>query len=344
MKKIVLILIAVASFISSFAQNSERPNTIRADLFPTYNSDYSYFFVRRDMRLNELLAGTEVTTSEDGTVDVRTKAIFPLYDSEKVSFTVPIYYDRYGFKGDDNGSDLGVNHLFGQTVLTYRPNKKWDILQIFEFRFKGVNDYFFEKEGNFLANFVMARYKLSDQFNLVGGGLIGVGWDQNGKSYTRTRPSFAVQWRPNEHFDLMLGLPGAALEWSAPAGFDLTVNTLLEGGDVNVTAALRKKFGDHFDITGRYLREGYSELYTPADAATFLPSETEQITQYPNKYQLEFTIRPERNTVVQFIGGYGQNRDLKIMTTNGTESSVGASDGYYFGINLQKTILLNTQK
>lgn len=344
MKKVIFVALVFVSILNANAQNTDRQNTIRTKLFPTYNSDYSYFFVRQDMRLNELMAGTEVVAFEDGAVDVRTKSFIPLYDSKKLSYIIPIYYDQYKFKGTTDAQELNVNHMFGQSVLTYRPTNKWDLLHIIEFRFKGVNDYFFKKEGNFLANFMMARYKLNKKLNIIGGGLIGIGWDQNGESYTRTRPSFAVHWKPNKYFDLMLGVPGAAMEWSAPGGVDIVVNALMDGGDVNTTGAIRKHLGQHFDITARYLREGYSELYTPSSAAPFLNTmNTQQISQYQNKYQLEFTIRPERNTVLQLIGGYGQNRDLNVLNTNNIESKIASPDGYYFGVNLQKTIQLPTK-
>lgn len=340
MKKLILICLAVASFGLVQAQE-ERENTIETRLFPTYNSDYTYYFMRRNMRLDEMMFSTEVISHEDNAVDIRTKGFIPLHNSEKWNYTIPIYFDKYQFTAKDGG-DLNVYNLFGQSVLSFFPNDKWNFSHIIEFRLKGAGEYFTKKEGNFIAQFVNARYHFDDKLSLTIGGLIGTGWDQNGDSETKAKPSIMLTYQPTKYLKLMAGMPGAGIEWSAPKGFDFMAHGLLDGDEYNMSVALRKSIGEKFDITARYLNEGFTELYTPTEAlgmsnTTF---DLEEIKQYQNKFQLEIGFRPEKNTIIQLIGGYGINRDLELQNTSGNTSSIAADDGMYFGVNLAKNIKL----
>ena len=323
------------------AQEAKRSNTIDSRLFPTYNSDFSYFFLRKDMRLYEQMVSAEVISYEDGAVDLRTKGFLPIHNSEKWTYIIPFYLDRYQYVANESNDELAVGNLFGQSALTFYPNENWTFLHILEFRFKGANEYFMKNEGNFMAQFMTARYTFSEKVSVTAGGLVGIGWDQTGESFWDVKPSVAFNWSPNDYLTLMVGVPGAGLEWSAPLGLDLVAHTLIDGEQFNTTAALRKNFGKSFDITARYLREGYDELYTPSQAADFFSEiDVETITQYQDKYQLELTIRPEKNTIVQFIGGYGTNREVLATDTQGATTEFSSEDGYYFGINLARTILL----
>ncbi|QSE98695.1 hypothetical protein [Fulvivirga lutea] len=325
-----------------YAQKADRPNTIDTRLFPTYNSDFSYFFLRRDMRLYEQMVSTEVIAYEDGAVDVRTKGFVPVHNSKKWTYIIPFYLDRYQYVAVETDDELAVNNLFGQSILTFYPNERWTYLHIIEFRFKGANDYFMKKEGNFLAQFMTVRYNINTKTSITAGGLFGIGWDQNGDSYWDVKPSLAFNWSPNKFFTLMLGVPGAGIEWSAPAGFDIVIHSLMDGEDINTTAAIRKNISSKFDFTFRYLREGYDGLYTPNEAVDFTNDiDLKQISQYQNKVQAELTVRPEDNTVIQFIGGYGTNRKLEALDINGITTDFSSSNGYYLGINLAKTIVLN---
>ncbi|MEQ8925903.1 MAG: hypothetical protein RLO81_08825, partial [Fulvivirga sp.] len=131
-------------------------------------------------------------------------------------------------------------------------------------------------------------------------------------------------------------------EWSAPAGIDIVIHSLIDGEEINTTAAIRKNISDKFDFTFRYLREGYDELYTPNEATGFTSNiDLKQISQYQNKLQAELTVRPENNTIIQFIGGYGTNRKLEALDVNEVTTDFSSSDGYYIGVNLAKTIILN---
>ncbi|MEQ8945969.1 MAG: hypothetical protein RIC90_00765, partial [Balneola sp.] len=175
--KYLKILGCVILYFSTFfnpvalAQELDRPNTIDTRLFPTYNSDFSYFFLRRDMRLYEQMVSTEVIAYEDGAVDIRTKGFIPIHNSQKWTYIIPIYLDRYQFVSNETEDELAVNNLFGQSILTFYPNERWTYLHIIEFRFKGANDYFMKKEGNFLAQFMTARYHINKKLSVTAGGL-----------------------------------------------------------------------------------------------------------------------------------------------------------------------------
>lgn len=321
------------------AQILERENTIDTKLFPTYNSDFSYFFLRKDMNMHEQLFSTEMITHQDGAIDIRTKGFIPLFKNDKWSYSIPVYFDRYRFVEEGSENSLNVSNLFGQSLLVYRPNEKWDLLHIFEFRFKGANDYFIRKEGNFMAQFMTAQYNINDQFSIIAGGLTGIGWDHLGDSYVDIKPALMFKWHPSKYLKLMLGVPGSAIEWSAPAGFDFMAHALLEGSDVNVSTAIRKNIGNAFGITLRYLREGFDGLYTPGQAVDFLAgSGLTEISQYQNKLQVELTVRPEPNTIIQLLVGHGKDRNLETLDSENIKTSFNASDGLYVGINLARVI------
>ena len=337
MKKIIMSLMVISiQYIS--AQESQRENTIETRLFPTYNSDFSYYFMRRDMRLDELLFSTEVITHKNNTVDLSLKGFIPVHNSSKWNYTIPIYFEKYQFKSNDNNS-LEVSNLFGQSVLSFFPNNKWNFSHIIEFRLKGVGDYFTKKEGNFIAQFVNARYYFNPKLSITFGGLVGTGWDQNGQSETAVKPSLMLTYQPTKYFKAMIGAPGSAIEWSAPAGIDIMAHGLLDGDEYNTSVGIRKNIGSKFDITARYLNEGFTELYTPSTAIPFASSTNLEFSkQYQEKYQLELGVRPNKNTVLQLICGYGTNKDLILTDSNDIKTSVKSDDSYYVGINLTSMI------
>ena len=341
---IAAFIILFTIFFSSdvvHAQEDVRPNSIDNRLFPTYNSDFSYFFLRRDMRLYEQMISAEVIAYEDGAVDIRTKGFLPIHNSDKWTYIIPFYLDKYQFVSSETDDELTTNNLFGQSILTFYPSEKWTFMHIIEFRFKGANNYFMKKEGNYLAQFMTARYNFNQYLSFTTGALIGSGWDHEGSTFWDLKPSVALNWSPNKYLSVMLGVPGAGVEWSAPGGFDIVAHSLLEGEEINMTAALRKNLGQKFDITIRYLREGYVDLYTPRQVSDFTNSiDLKQISQYQDKYQAELTFRPEKNTIVQLVGGYGTNRELEAVDVQGNLINFSSSDSYYIGINLSKTILL----
>jgi hypothetical protein len=337
-----VLLVSLWSVEDTFAQDTERPNTIQTRLFPTYNSDFSYFFMRRDMKMYEQMTSAETIIHEDGAADIRTKLFIPIHKSDKWSYSIPIYFDRYQFIGESENQKLNVNNLFGQSLLTYHPNSNWDFSHIIEFRFKGADNYFIENEGNWMAQFITAQYNLNNEFSFIGGSLMGIGWNNENDTYFGIKPAFMLKWKPNKYLNLMVGMPASAIEWSAPGGIDLMAHTLLDGSEWNTSAAIRKNMGNHFDITFRYLHEGFDELYTPYQAIGFeVPSANfEQIGQYQDKYQVELTLRPEANTIVQLIGGYAQNRDLILINNGDNEVLISSSNGFYFGVNLARAIIL----
>jgi len=334
--KIYLLIIIT---IPQFCYSQERENTIETNYFPTYNSDFSYYFLRRNMRLNELLYSVETVSHEDGVINIRTKGFIPIHNSKKWNYVIPIYFDNYNFKPSNGAEAISVSNLFGQSILGFYPSEKLSFSSIFEFRFKGVESNFLKNPGNFLAQFLNARFKISEKVSITAGGLVGLGWDNNNDDYLKVLPSFQFQYTHSEYLKVMLGLPASAVEWSLPRGFDLMAHSLIEGSEFNVSTALRKAISPKFDFTLRLLNEGFSELYTPQNQFQTSINEFEYTSQYQLKYQAEFTFRPEKNTIIQFLAGYATNRDFEFTQKNEVVEQFNAADGYYLGINLAKTIL-----
>jgi hypothetical protein len=342
-KQLITSLLLASGIIASYAQSSENDlaeNTINTRFFPTYNTDFSYYFLRKNMRLGEFLVGSEFNTFEDGSVNFRTKVFLPIFDSPKVTYDVPLYIEKYEFK--DNKSDFRKNvySVFGQSVLGLHLSDKWKVSHIIEFRFKGDGENLTQSTGNYLAQFITSRYTFSPKVSLTGGALMGIGWSNKAQSEIEIKPALMLTWKPNTKLSIMLGIPAVAVEWSMPLGLDFVFHSLLDGDDVNITAALRKNIGNKFDITGRFIREGYSKLNVPNNFVDASMGNAQTASFYYNKLQLELGLRANKNTVVQLLGGYSMGRNLEVENEADETSTMKAVDALYFGISLNRSLQL----
>lgn len=327
----------------SYAQTSNNDfaeNTINTRLFPTYNSDFSYYFLRKNMRLSEFLIGNEFNTFEDGSSNFKTKVFLPIFNSPKVTYDVPLYIEKYEFKDSKSDFRKNVYNVFGQSVLGLHLSEKWKFSHIIEFRFKGDGENLTLRTGNYLAQFITSRYTFNSKVSITGGVLTGLGWNNKGKSEMDIKPAIMLTLKPTTKLSIMLGMPATAIEWSMPLGFDYVFHSLLDGNDINITTALRKNLGNKFDITGRFIREGYSQLNVPNNFVETTMEKTQTASFYYNKLQLELGVRPTKNTVVQLLGGYSMGRNLEVENEAQKTTTMKAADGLYFGVSLNKTLQL----
>lgn len=344
MKKIPFILLVCLLLLltnySKAQDDSLSENTINTRFFPTSNSDFSYYFLRKDMRLSEFLISTEFSSFEDGSTNFKTKLFLPVHNSKKITYDIPLYLEKYEFRDSESDFKKNVYSVFGQSILGFYPSERLNFSHIIEFRFKGDGDNLTQKTGNYLAQFLTARYRLRDKVYLTGGALVGLGWDNQGDSQVDVKPALMLTWKPNPKLSLMVGMPAAAIEWSMPLGFDFVFHSLLDGGDINITTAVRKNLGSKFDITGRFVREGYSELNVPGNFVNPFLNDSKTASFYYNKMQLELGVRPNRNTVIQLIGGYSMGGDLEIKRAFDKTTTMNGRDNLYFGLSLNRRFQL----
>jgi hypothetical protein len=344
MKKLLVtsLMLTLGIKVSYAQQTSESDlseNTINTRFFPTYNSDFSYYFLRKNMRLSEFLIGSEFNAFEDGSSNFKTKMFLPIFNSTKVTYDVPMYIEKYEFKDSNSAFRKNVYSVFGQSVLGLHLSDQWKFSHIIEFRFKGDGENLTKSTGNYLAQFITGRYIFNSNLSLTGGVLTGVGWSNKGQSNMDIKPAFMLTWKPNHKLSLMLGAPATGVEWSMPLGFDFVFHSLLDGDDINITTALRKNIGNKFDITGRFIREGYSHLNVQNNFVD-VAGNAQTASFYYNKLQFELGLRPNKNTVIQLLGGYGIGRNLEIEDESAQKTKMKAADGLYFGISLNRSLQL----
>lgn len=313
-------------------------------LLPSYNSDFFYYFMRHGMDLDHSLVGL-YADRHSGTQEqeIRLKAFLPVVDRDKVSFFVPVYFDKYqsspGLPGDGVQND--VYYLFGQAILNYRPTDRFETALIIEHRVRGDQTTFDKLLGNDLGLYVVGSYQLSDDWTIAPAARISRKWEHDG-GVNEVLPTAQLFWHPSPKLKTTIGVPGIlGIDWAAPAGVDLSVNAMMDLGSIEVIAAMRKRWTPQFETTIRYLREGYSNLNLPERTFAQNPAVPENRTTYDNatqlrdKVQLELGWNATQNSQIQLVGGYAYNGDVELQHDDSEVATLdGTGDGAYFGVNV----------
>ena len=311
------------------AQNTNNP--IDQYYYPTYNSDFLYFFLRKDMRLNEGLVGFDLKQKDEQTT-LKSKLFIPVFDSKKWNYVLPIYYDSYEFKSSDSAYDFNseMRFFFFQSVLNYYPTNNLSFSSIIEVRIKGNEYSQFEKTGNQIAHYFVARYQFTDKFAVAPGFLVGYQWHTTNTNIA-VFPSFEFKWNPNPKVALMAGVPGLlGFEWSAPKGFEAIIHCIMDDGEVFLYSSLRKRFNKRFDITLRYNLDGYSNTYIPQ--TEFQTYTYNQIKQTESFLATEFSFRPSGTILLQLKSGYNLDSKVQLYYNDDKIVDINGSSGLFWGI------------
>lgn len=333
MKKVLVISLAVVCFaLSLSAQDSQTP--IDKYYLPTYNSDFIYFFLRKNSRLSEGLVGVEVDYQEDNTT-TKSKLFIPLLNKEKWNYVIPVYFDRYQFKSsnEDGGQAFEMRNFFFQSVLNYYPNKKWTFTSIIEGRIRGNEDSHFEERGNMIAHYFVTKYNFSEKFSVLPAFLVGHQW--NDENETVVFPSLEFKWNPNQDLAFIAGVPGFfGLEWSASKNYDLVLHSMLDNGILTVNAALRKRFSDRIDLTFRFNRDGYGNTFVPTSTLTKKDQlfSYNQVNQMKHAVSAELTFRPTSSLMFQVEGGYNLNSTLQVIGYDDKTINIEGKAGAFVGV------------
>lgn len=337
MKKLILLLTGIVCALSVHAQEADR----QSYYFPTYNSDFSYYFLQNDMRLNSAITSLDLTVLGNGEINSMTKAFLPMVHKEKFTFDIPLYFQNYSFNSSSDQVDYEKNiyNVFGQAIFGFYPDSRWSASQIFEFRIRGDEQSLQENTGNFLASFTTFRYSLNPKFDIMFGGLVGVGWEENGEREPRIVPTASIAWKPNQHFSMMFGVPGSAIEWSLPGDTELMVHSLMDGDKFDFTGALKKQLNSNWAITARYLHRGYTDVYFPTEQLNIGSSDYsfDNLQQFSEKIQGELSYYFSPNSLLQLKAGYTTNRDLQLSSGSTELASVEGYQGYFAGVHFART-------
>jgi hypothetical protein len=319
-------------------------------LLPSYNSDFFYYFMRHGMDLDHSLVGfyadRHAKTQEQ---EIRLKAFLPLVNRDKVSFFVPVYFDKYQSSPDLPGDTVenDVYYLFGQAILEYRPTNRFETSFIVEHRVRGDQTTFDQLVGNDLGLYVLGSYQLSENWTIAPAARISRKWEHDG-GVTELLPTAQLYWHPNPDLKTTIGVPGLlGVDWAGPAGVDLSVNVMMDLGSIEAIAAVRKRWSPQFETTIRYLREGYSNLHLPergisqSAARSDGPAVPANRTTYTNatqlrdKIQLELGWNATQDSQIQLVGGYAYNDGVELSHDDTDVATLdGTGDGAYFGVNL----------
>lgn len=264
--------------------------------FPTYNTDYMYFFLRSDRDLSQGLAGIHVRGGSDSTMDTEIKAFLPLYGNEEGGFVLPIYAWKTSIESDDPIMDFktDVNRLFWQGIGRLKISEDLEALFIVENRMRGDDASIETILGNDAAALVHLNYKLNENWSLGGmvrtqrmwkegkyAGRINrnlslennpgfeqfamasmLGGKQDIVSEDNTIPAGMVNYR-TDNFQITFGVPGIlGVEWALPYNWDFVTHVMVENGDVLPMVALRKRWSSLLSSTLRFRRDGVTDMYT----------------------------------------------------------------------------------
>lgn len=338
MKKITLLLIGVLCAINVDAQDQVEETD--SYYFPTHNSDYSYYFLRNDMRLNKAITSLDLTVLGNGDVNSMTKAFLPMVHNDKFTFDIPLYFQNYSFNSSSDDTDYSKNvyNVFGQAIFGFYPDSRWSTSQIFEFRIRGDEQTLQENRGNFLASFTTFRYSLNPNFDIMFGGLAGVGWEEDGEREPSIVPTASLIWEPSQQLSVMVGIPGSAIEWSLPGQTELMVHGLLDGDEYDLTGALKKQLNKNWAITARYLNRGFTDVYFPNEQISIDNSTLNfnNLQQYSKKLQGELSYYINKNSLLQLKAGYTTDRDLHLSNGETELASLDGYDGYFAGIHFAR--------
>jgi len=335
----VFILILFANYYGTCQVDKSHQDTISISsvdhyYFPTKNSDFFYFFLRKDARLKEGLIGAEVDYIK-GRMNSKTRLFIPIINTEKWNYAIPIYYDRFEFASmdEDNPFSQTFQNLFSQSVLNYYPNKKLTFSSIIETRFRGNGDNLFgSAKGNMIAHYFVVKYKILDKISIAPAYLIGHQWNEENEMVNLF--SFELKWNPTPNLAIMAGLPGLlGVEWSAPDNYDFVFHMMPDNGVISFNAALRKRFNKKLDLTLRFNKNGYKDIYSPTTNINIGSQEHlfNQTGQIEESILAELTLRPTSKLQFLIKAGYNLSSQFHISKDNTDLVQLNGNSGFYFG-------------
>lgn len=307
--------------------------------FHTYNSDYQYFFMRRNMKLDTVLASASVQQSSKGALDIEAKAFLPIYESERFSFVLPFYMYRYGLSNAQK-KELpfgAVQASFWQAIFTAKLSKTLQLALITEGRHNGTEESQWSRVGTELAEFVVLKWQPSREWTFAPAFRVKGGWNSEGDVEYQVLPAGNIIWRPKRNLAVMTGLPSfVGFEWATPR-LDMAAHVMLaEGNNVNVMTAARLHVTPSVATTARFLRDGYQDLYVPnfAFEQGGQQMDVTQISQYKNRAQLELEVATSSHSLIQLKAGYSFDEGIALSGQDGDSATVDGENGLYLGATL----------
>ncbi len=316
--------------------------------FHTYNSDYQYYFMRKRLRLNQVLASASINQQANGSTDTEFKAFLPIYYGEDFSFLLPFYFYRFPVS-DAQGKDLpfnAVQNFFWQAIFNININDDMTLALITESHHIGTEASQVSLIGNDVAEFVLLNWELTPTLTFAPAARGKIFWDSNREANYAATPAGHFIWRPTESLSLISGLPSLlGVEWDAPHQVDFAAHITLGEGNINAMAALRKGIGQHAAITARVLRDGYDGAYIPEFKKEIKEQEVvvNQISQYKNRAQLELELYPSDNSMIQLKGGYGFDEGITLERNNTALQTLAGEDGFYAGFTFMTSYNMDPQ-
>ena len=306
--------------------------------FHTYNTDYQYYFLRKNQHLNTVLAGVSMQQSSEGALDIEAKAFLPLYQGEKISFVLPFYFYRYGFSNSQEKAlpHGAVHATFWQAIFNAKLSESLSLAIITEGRHNGTERSQWRLPGTEMAEFVVLKWDASPTWTFSPAFRVKASWDGKRDRHLQILPAGNIIWRPKKNLAVMTGLPSfLALEWASDYGVDVVAHVMLaEGNNINAMSAVRVHLGSQLSIATRFLRDGFQDLYVPEFAYQDSSHEglVDQISQYKNRLQLELEVAATKHSTLQLKGGYIFDEGITVSDSDAKITTIDGSDGVFFGV------------
>lgn len=338
-KSIFLITFLILTTTTLFSQEQKQLNQIKTKLFPTYDHDHNYFFLRKVMRYDEFLFGGEYTPISDGSFQYNSKVIVPIKNSNKWNFSLPVYMNRYDFgsyKANVENKKI-IHSIRTKALLSFFHSERWHFNLTLDYRLIGNEAYLTENTGNTAIQNINVKRLFNKKLSLLLGVSNIINWEGVSTNKISIEPNVQLIWTPSDYLRFMVGYPAIGAEWSTPIGLDITCSAIRDQEDVHTVIAMRQSINKYFDVGIRYLREGYSKLYVPREYRW--RASPDNISFYYNKFQVEVGIRPEPNTLLQFFGGTSSGRNFtEVYERSNQEMKKSGGDVSYFGFKIIKSV------
>ncbi len=321
-----------------FAQEKNSGNAFVDYYYPSYNSDYFYYTLRHNYRLDHGLISLNASSTDEGTkLNEKTKLFVPLYDDENFNIVVPVYLYQTNIKAANSDVEFEKKtlHIFGQVIVNYFSGSKWDFTLIGEGHIRGDESSIGDKAGNDMALFPIIRYKLNEKFQFALQTLFRKSWNKDSTEIGYI-PAGQIFFRASDRFRMMIGIPGLlGLEYQAPYRIDIVTNIMMSE-PIHYMAAIRKRFTNWFDATFRFIREGDSRIYFESKTAN-IQNQLESFDNMSfvhNIYQLELGFMPIKETLIQIRGGYLHSMEVTLQDSDKEVTSLSGQDEYFVGVNI----------
>ena len=338
---VIFVLLSVTTIVSAATRSNE---AFINYYFPTYDTDYSYYMLRQDLKIEHGLLEVETiekTNNYEYSVhnfplysrDYMQKIFIPFIRTESFNLMTPLYASKRSIiSAGEIEFEKYLQKYFFQAIAGLYFDEDFSVHLIYEYRAREDEESERQSIGDDEGRLVLARFPVSQTWQLVAFAREFSEWKTDSKE-TVLQASIQVIWRPSNDFSLMMGMPGLlSIELALPFDMETFFYVKKEGDILYINSALRQRWGESFDITLRFQRDG-DRLYIPEESLT-ISEETvayDNFIHYEDRTELNISYHHSQNIQLQLRGGYFHGSDIELFQKEDKVGDIKSVSGTYVG-------------